>query len=56
MKAHLTIPAAAFSTLLAAALATGNPLLYLLAILSLLTIAFCLAGVLWASSTMQITA
>ena len=37
MKAHLTIPAAAFSTLLAAALATGNPLLYLLAILSLLS-------------------
>ncbi len=56
MKAHLTIPSAAFSTLLAAALATGNPLLYLLAILSLLTVVFCLAGVLWASSTMRITA
>ena len=36
MKAHLTIPSAAFSTLLAAALATGNPLLYLLAILSIM--------------------
>ena len=39
MKAHLTIPSAVFSTLLAAALATGNRLLFLLAILTLLTVA-----------------
>ncbi len=56
MKAHLTIPSAVFSTLLAAALATGNPLLYLLAILTLLTVVLCFAGVLWASATMRITA
>ncbi len=56
MKAHLTIPSAVFSTLLAAALATGNRLLFLLAILTLLTVALCLAGVLWASATMRISA
>ena len=56
MKAHLTIPSAVFSTLLAAALATGNRLLFLLAILTLLTVTLCLAGVLWASATMRISA
>ena len=56
MKAHLTIPSAVFFTLLAAALATGNRLLFLLAILTLLTVALCLAGVLWASATMRISA
>ena len=56
MKAHLTIPSAVFSTLLAAAMATGNRLLFLLAILTLLTVALCLAGVLWASATMRISA
>ena len=35
MKVHLTIPSAVFFTLDFAALATGNPLLYLLAVLTL---------------------
>ena len=56
MKVHLTIPSAVFFTLAFAALATGNPLLYLLAVLTLLTVALCLAGVLWASATMQVGA
>ena len=56
MRAHLTIPSAVFFTLTFAALATGNPLLYLLAVLTLLTVALCLAGVMWASATMQIGA
>ena len=56
MKVHLTIPLAVFLTLITAAYATGNPLLFLLAILTLLTTALCLAGVLWASATLRITA
>ena len=56
MKAHLTIPATVFATLLFTALATGNPLLYLLAILTLLTVVLSLAGVLWASATLRISA
>ena len=56
MKTHLTVPSALLLTLLSAALATGSPLLYLLAVLTLLTVIFCLAGVVWASSTMKISA
>ena len=56
MKLHLTIPAAVFLTLSTTAAATGNPLLFMLAVLTALTTAFCLAGVLWASSTLRITA
>ncbi len=56
MKAHLTIPASVSVTLLVCALATGSPLLYLLAVLTLLTVVLCLTGVLWASGTLQISA
>ncbi len=56
MKAHLTIPFTIFATLLASALATGSPMLFLLALLTLLTVALSLAGVLWASATMRISA
>ncbi len=56
MKAHLTIPSALFLSLAFAALATGNTMLFLLAFLVLLTVLFCLAGVLWASSTMETAA
>ena len=56
MRAHLTIPAAVFFTLASSAYATGNPLLFLLAVLTLLTVILCLAGVLWASATLRITA
>ena len=56
MRLHLTIPAAVFATLLTAALATGSPMLFLLAMLTLLTTALCLAGVLWTAATIRITA
>ena len=56
MKAHLTIPSTVFAALMAAAVATGNPLLFLLALLTALTVLFCLAGVLWASSTIRVSA
>ena len=56
MKVHLTIPTAVFATLLTASLATGSPMLFLLALLTLLTVVLCLAGVLWASSTMRVSA
>ena len=56
MKLHLTIPVALSATLLASALATGNPLLFLLAVLILLTVVLCFAGVLWASATMHVSA
>ena len=56
MKAHLTIPSAVFAALMTSALATASPMLYLLAILTVLTVLFCLGGVLWASSTLQVSA
>lgn len=55
MKAHLTVPFAAFTTLMLSAVATGNPLLYLLGILIFLTVLLCLAGVVWASATMKVS-
>ena len=56
MRANLTIPSAVFLSLLAAAMATGNPLLFLLALLTALTTGLCLAGVLWASATLRVSA
>lgn len=56
MKAHLTIPAAVFFSLMTAALATGSPILFLLASMTALTVLMCLAGVLWASASMRISA
>jgi len=56
MKLHLTVPIAIFATLMSAAAATGNPLLYLLALMTVFTVILCLAGVLWASATMRISA
>lgn len=56
MKLHLTVPFAIFTTLITAAAATGNPLLYMLALMTVFTVVLCLAGVLWASATMQISA
>ena len=56
MRANLTIPSAVFLSLLAAAMATGNPLLFLLALLTALTAGLCLAGVLWASATLRVSA
>ncbi len=56
MRCHVMIPSALFAALMTAALATGNPLLFLLAMLVLLTTAMSLAGVLWASATMRISA
>ena len=56
MKVHLTIPSAVFISLITAALATGSTLLFLLAFLTVLTVAMCLAGVTWASATMHVSA
>ena len=56
MKLHLTIPAAVFLTLITSAMATGNPLFFLLAVLTALTVAMSFAGVLWASSTVRVSA
>ena len=56
MKTHLTIPAAILLSLLAVALTTGSPLFLMLAIMIALTVLLCLAGVLWASATMQVSA
>ena len=56
MRANLTIPSAVFLSLLAAAMATGNPLMFLLALLTALTTGLCLAGVLWASATLRVSA
>ena len=56
MKAHLTIPVTLFTVLAAAATATGNPMLFLLAALTALTVLLCFAGVVWASSTMRVSA
>ena len=56
MRVHLTIPAALFVFLITTAMATGSPLLFLLAVLTVLTVVLCLAGVLWACATMRISA
>ena len=56
MRVHLTIPAALFLSLITAALSTGSPLLFLLAFLTVLTVTMCLAGVVWASATMHVSA
>ena len=56
MKVHLTIPAAVFLTLMTAATATGSPLFFLLAVLTVLTAVMSFLGVLWASSTMRVSA
>ncbi len=56
MRMHPIFPAALFITLLIAALATGNSLLFLLAAMTALTVALCLLSVIWASSTIKISA
>ena len=56
MKTRLTVPLAFFLSMLTAALATGSALLFLIAVLSALTVALCLAAVLWASATMSVSA
>ncbi len=56
MKIHLMIPGALLLTLMTAALATGNQLLLIIALLIALTIIICFAAVLWASATMTVSA
>lgn len=56
MKIHLTVPAGIFTTLATAAMATGNRMFFLLAILCALTVLLSLAGVLWAAGTMRVAA
>ena len=56
MKTRLLIPASLFLMLLFAALATGNPLLLVLAAMVLLVTAVDALAVLWAASTMEVSA
>ena len=53
MKARLTLPLAFLATFLLAALATGSPVLLLLAVLLLTGILLSLASVVWASRTLR---
>ena len=55
MKAHILYPAALFSALLIAALATGSALLLLFACMIGFTVLLCLASVLWAAGTMTVS-
>ena len=56
MKTRIAFPATLFITLLTAALATGNRLLFLLAATVILTMLIAMVSVLWASATMRISA
>ena len=56
MKIRLTFPSALLLTFLVAALATGNALLFLLAMLVALTVLTGLISVIWASATMTVSA
>ena len=56
MKSHLMMPAGLFAMLLTAAMSTGSTLLFVLALMVALTVFVCLISVVWASSTVRITA
>lgn len=56
MKMHLILPVSLFFSLLTAALATGNALLWLLALMVALTVLLCLASVIWASASLRVSA
>ena len=55
MKTHILLPLALFTAMMIAALATGSPLLMLVACIIALTMAISLAGVLWASATLSVS-
>ena len=56
MKMHLILPVSLFLSLLTAALATGNALLWLLALMVALTVLLCLVSVIWASASLRVSA
>ncbi len=56
MKSHLMMPAGLFAMLLTAAMSTGSTLLFVLAMMVAMTVCVCLISVVWASSTVRITA
>ncbi len=56
MKSHLMMPAGLFAMLLTAAMSTGSTLLFVLAMMVAMTVFVCLISVVWASSTVRITA
>ena len=56
MKTNLWLPASLFVTLMTAALATGNQLLLIIAIMIAMTVLLCLAAVIWASATVTVSA
>ncbi len=55
MKTHLLYPFALFAAILTAALATGNALLLMIALLIILSVITALVSVLWASATVKIS-
>lgn len=56
MRLHVGIPVAIFSAMASLALSTGSPLFFMLALLMVLLVVFELAAVLWASSTLRVSA
>ena len=56
MKCHLTLPACLFAALLTVALATGSVLFFMLSVLVLLCAIAGAVSVIWASSTLTVSA
>ena len=56
MKSHLMMPAGLFAMLLTAAMATGSRLMFVLALMVVLTVIILLISVMWAAGTVRITA
>ena len=56
MKSHLMMPAGLFAMLLTSAMATGSRLMFVLALMVVLTVMISLISVMWAAGTIRITA
>ena len=56
MKTRLFLPGALFVTLMTAALATGNALILMIALMIALIVAVCFIAVVWASTTITVSA
>ena len=56
MKSHLMMPAGLFAMLLTAAMATGSRLMFVLALMVVLTVVMSLISVIWAAGTIHISA
>ena len=53
MKSHLMMPAGLFAMLLTAALSTGSRLMFVLALMVVLTVTIALISVVWAAGTIR---